>query len=226
MNEPQPRDELRDDLRDELRQTQRRLDRMDALAERQHLERQRLREEREELRAFLDLAPQAEQLLEELTQSLFGEVLDDIEANLTHAIHEILGQNRKVASTRDIHGSQLSVEFHLENEGNREDIMHATGGSVCNILSTGLRLIALSQLDERRHRPFLVLDEQDCWLRPDLVPRFMDLVARIAERLGLQVLVISHHPVDLFAEQASAVWSLRPQGRSGAKLQKLSSDVS
>ena len=94
----------------------------------------------------------------------------------------------------------------------------------------GLRLIALSQLDPARHRPFLVLDEQDCWLRPDLVPGFVRLIAAIARRLGIQVLYISHHPVDLFADQADRVYILRPGRENGPRLDilrdRIASDAS
>ncbi|OLN27310.1 hypothetical protein DVDV_2196 [Desulfovibrio sp. DV] len=168
--------------------------------------------------AFLDLAPQAAARLEDLTRELFGEVLDEIETDLTHAVREILGQNRTVVTRREIKNGKLVIEFEMEQDGRTEDIYVGQGGSVCNILSVGLRLVALSQLDPDRHRPFLVLDEQDCWLRPDLVPGFVRLIAAIADRLGIQVLYISHHPVDLFALEARRVFGLRPGRENGPTL--------
>ena len=168
--------------------------------------------------AFLDLAPQAAARLEDLTRELFGEVLDEIETDLTHAVREILGQNRTVVTRREVKSGKLVIEFEMEQDGKTEDIYVGQGGSVCNILSVGLRLIALSQLDPDRHRPFLVLDEQDCWLRPDLVPGFVRLISAIADRLGIQVLYISHHPVDLFALEARRVFGLRPGREHGPTL--------
>ena len=168
--------------------------------------------------AFLDLAPQAAARLEDLTRELFGEVLDEIETDLTHAVREILGQNRTVVTRRDVKSGKLVIEFEMEQDGKTEDIYVGQGGSVCNILSVGLRLIALSQLDPDRHRPFLVLDEQDCWLRPDLVPGFVRLISAIADRLGIQVLYISHHPVDLFALEARRVFGLMPGREHGPTL--------
>lgn len=168
--------------------------------------------------SFLDLAPRVTARLETLTRQLFGEVLDEIEADLTHAVREILGQDRRVRSRREIKAGRLSIEFEMEQDGQVEDIMYGQGGSVCNILSVGLRLVALSQLDPGRHRPFLVLDEQDCWLRPELVPRFVGLIAAIAERLDIQVLYISHHPVDLFALRADRVFTLAPSREQGVRV--------
>lgn len=168
--------------------------------------------------AFLDLAPGVSDRLETLTAQLFGEVLDEIEGDLTQAVREILGQDRTVVTRREIKGSRLSIAFEMEQDGQVEDILVGQGGSVCNILSVGLRLVALSQLDPARHRPFLVLDEQDCWLRPELVPRFVRLIGLIADRLGIQVLYISHHPVDLFALEANRVFALRPSREFGARV--------
>jgi ABC-type branched-subunit amino acid transport system ATPase component len=86
----------------------------------------------------------------------------------------------------------------------------------------GLRLIALSQLDEKSHRKFVVLDEQDCWLRPDLVPRFMRIIHRIAEKLSFQVLVISHHDIDLFRDYADRIYRLVVDGEGGVvKVQQI-----
>ena len=178
--------------------------------------------------SFLAMAPQAAETIETLSKALFGEILDEIEDTLTHAIREVLGQDRTVTSLREVKGNRLTVHFEIRNRGieeNVEDILCGQGGSVCNIMSVGLRLVALSQLDPARHRPFLVLDEQDCWLRPQLVPRFMRLVASIAERLGLQVLVISHHPVDLFAEYAGTIHALRPDPKLGAVLEVMKAET-
>ncbi|QAZ66449.1 AAA family ATPase [Solidesulfovibrio carbinolicus] len=205
----------------ERRELTRRLDRLSGQAAAIVAAHGQARREQLDVEGFLDLAPKAAARLEELTQELFGQVLDEIETELTHAVREILGQNRTVKARRSLNKGKLSIEFEMEQDGQAEDILTGQGGSVCNILSVGLRLIALSQLDPDEHRPFLVLDEQDCWLRPDLVPGFVRLVAAIADRLGIQVLYISHHPVDLFALEARRVYVLRPGREHGPSLEIL-----
>lgn len=208
----------------DIRSLERRLDRLEALAETLHGDHARVRDALERANDFLVLAPKAQEELEELSKALFGKILDEVEANLTHAIREILGQDRVVTTVREVKGSRLQVQFQIRNQGREdeiEDILTGQGGSVCNILSVGLRLIALSQLPEERHRPFLVLDEQDCWLKPALIPQFMKLINQIAVRLGLQLLVISHHPLDLFAEAADRVFELRPDREHGATVTRM-----
>ena len=212
------------ELRQARRSVQSRLHRLSALAERLHAEHGRVRESLLGVRDFLVIAPQARDRLEELSTALFGKILDEVEANLTHAIREILGQDRVVVSEREVKSNRLHIHFLIRNQGREdelEDIMSGQGGSVCNILSVGLRLIALSQLPEESHRPFLVLDEQDCWLRPGLIPKFMKLIQEIATRLGLQLLIISHHPLDLFAGSADRIYELTPDQKKGALLKQV-----
>jgi len=126
-----------------------------------------------------------------------------------------------VTTLREVKSNRLQIHFQIRNRGREdevEDILTGQGGSVCNILSVGLRLIALSQLPEQHHRPFLVLDEQDCWLRPALIPKFMKLINEIANRLELQLLIISHHPLDLFAGSADRIYELVPDRETGAEI--------
>ncbi len=207
-------------LRGQLRDMERQLDQLQGLAARCVEEHGEALRARQAAREYLELAPLASARLETLTRQLFGELLDEIEATLTHGIREILGQDRRVTSLREVKNNRLSIEFQVESPEGVEDILRGQGGSVCNILSVGLRLIGLSCLDPAGHRPFLVLDEQDCWLRPDLVPRLMKLVARIADKLGVQVLVISHHPIDAFSTHADRIYHLKPHRELGVLVER------
>ncbi len=163
-----------------------------------------------ELDAFLEMQPRVADRMDQLSRHLFGDILEEIERNLTYALREILGQDLRIVTYKEIKNRKMQVTFGIERGGAPEDILAGQGGSVCNVISVGLRLIALSQLDEREHRRFLVLDEQDCWLRPDLVPRLMAIIHTIAHKLDFQVLVISHHNVDIFREHADRIYRIEP----------------
>lgn len=190
---------------------------LDQLRWRQRDLQERLKRNREALEAidgFLEMQPRVAERLDELSRHLFGDILREIEVNLTYALREILGQDLRVVSHREMKNRKMHVTFSIEREGEPEDILTGQGGSVCNVISVGLRLIALSQLDERQHRRFLVLDEQDCWLRPDLVPRLMSIIHTIARKLRFQVLVISHHSVEQFREHADRIYQIIPESRA------------
>ena len=82
---------------------------------------------------------------------------------------------------------------------------------MANILSVGLRMFALTTLPEERHRRFLVLDEQDCWLRPDLVPRLVKIIRDAGRALGFQVILISHHDLAAFDRYADRIYRFSPK---------------
>jgi DNA repair exonuclease SbcCD ATPase subunit len=170
---------------------------------------------------FLAIQPQVAERLDVLSANLFGNILKEIERNLTYALREILDQDLRVVTQSEVKKGKMHVTFGMERGGQPEDILTGQGGSVCNVISVGLRLIALSQLDERQHRRFLVLDEQDCWLRPDLVPQLMTIIHTIAHKLQFQVLVISHHNVELFRHHADRIYRITPapKGEAGVNLQ-------
>lgn len=173
--------------------------------------------ELKEVRRFLELEPLVASKLEALSRDLFRSLLQEIEKNLTYALQDILGQDIELKSRQEIKYDKIHVNFYIDRKGREEDILRGQGGSVCNIISVGLRFITLTQLDEKDHRRFLILDEQDCWIRPDLVPRFMGVIKAISERLGFQVVVISHHDVELFRDHADTVYRFSPaKGSDGS----------
>jgi AAA domain len=97
------------------------------------------------------------------------------------------------------HGSPaLDIDI-AASEKNKEEI---TSGAAKNILSVGLRLIAIARTKQRR---FLVLDEPDHWIRPDNVPQFVAVLDKIIRELGFQILMISHHPPSYFSNVAKCV---------------------
>ncbi|MFW5937089.1 MAG: hypothetical protein ACOCS6_03440, partial [Desulfosalsimonas sp.] len=153
----------------------------------------------EAIRRYLSISEKVSEALETLNQKLFRELLDVIEDKLTIALQEVLEQPISLKAEVEWKRNAASVEFWIEREGLREDILKGQGGSVANILSVGLRMFALTTLDEGRHRRFLVLDEQDCWLHPELVPRLVKIVHDAGRALGFQVLMVSHHDADSFA---------------------------
>jgi len=164
----------------------------------------------EELAGYLAIADKVTDALETLSQRLFRELLGVVEEKTTIALQEILDQPIRLRADAEFKRNMASVEFWIEREGNREDVYRGQGGSVANILSVSLRMFALTTLDPAHHRRFLVLDEQDCWLRPDLVPKLVKIVQEAGRALGFQVIMISHHDLSLFERYADKVYEFVP----------------
>lgn len=79
--------------------------------------------------------------------------------------------------------------------GEREDVFEDQGGALTNVIGAGLRLVAVVKSNLGR---FVVLDEADCWIRPDRVPAFYRVMEDAANRLDVQCLAISHHDISSF----------------------------
>ena len=193
----------------ELRKT---LDRLSWQREQMKGELKTTNEKLEQAKAYLELADQVTDALDELSQTLFEQVLGVLQEKLSIAIQEVLDQPVMFRADASFKRGAASLEFSVERHGNQEDVNRGQGGSVQNVLSVGLRLFALARLDENEHRRFLILDEQDCWLRPELVPKLVNIVSRAAKELNFQVIMISHHDVTLFEQFADKIYQFDPVG--------------
>ena len=171
------------------------------------------------LKEYLAISESVSDALELLSAQLFQETLATIEEKLSIALQEILGQPIKLVAQASWKNRSAAVDFHIERNGFAEDIMRGQGGSVANILSIGLRMFALTNLDPQVHRPFLIFDEQDCWLRPDLVPPLVRIIRQASRALGYQVLMISHHDREIFEQYADRIYRLSLDRNATAKVE-------
>ena len=169
---------------------------------------------------FLKLEQKVLEALEKLDGELFKNITTLLENKLSVALQEILEQDIRLKVEPVIQGKSIGFKFRTERNGSEEDIMKGNGGSVVNILSVCLRLFALTQLPETTHSRFLVLDEQDCWLQPELIPRFAKIIHEAAKALGFQILVISHHNSNIFLDYADRIFRLNPSP-GGVKIETL-----
>ncbi|MGU3656264.1 hypothetical protein [Methylobacterium fujisawaense] len=105
---------------------------------------------------------------------------------------------KEVIPTAGAIGLDLSVKrslpaldiFVRKAGGGRSDIFEDQGGALTNAVSTGLRLIASVKSGRRK---LVVLDETDCWIKPDRVRSYLKVVHETSSELALQTILISHH---------------------------------
>jgi DNA repair exonuclease SbcCD ATPase subunit len=172
---------------------------------------------------YLAISKNVSDALETLNQQLFKELLAVVEEKLTIALQEVLDQPISLHAEVEFKRGSSAVEFWVERNGNKEDVYRGQGGSVANVLSVGLRMFALTTLDESEHRRFLVLDEQDCWLRPDLVPKLVKIIRDAGRALGFQVLMVSHHDLMIFERYADRIYQFQPTGDGSVEVQLVGS---
>jgi DNA repair exonuclease SbcCD ATPase subunit len=181
--------------------------------------------ERAQYLKILELAEPVSAALEALSQELFHKLLRIVEQQMTEALQEVLEQPIVLRAKSDFERNTTSVEFSIERDGQTEDVYKGQGGSVANILSVGLRMLAITTLDQKVHRRFLVLDEQDCWLQPQLVPRLVNIVKQAGVALGFQVIMISHHDVAMFEQYADRIYQFQPQPDGSVQVELLQSQL-
>ncbi len=182
-------------------------------------DRDRIRKELSEIEYGIRLAPKVGAALDALQSELFQSLTSSLEKNLTVALQEVLEQSLEFKAKPTLRRNQIEIDFSIERSGQEEDIMKGQGGSVANVLSVGLRIFALITLDPKLHRRFLLLDEPDCWLRPDLVPRLVKIIHDAGEALGFQVILISHHAETSFKKYADRIYTFSPDTGEGVRVE-------
>ena len=180
-----------------------------------------IEDQRKQISDYLVLAPEVSDALKTLGSDLFEQDIRVLEQKMTIALQEVLKQPVIFKAETGFKGNVATVEFSIEKDGNSEDIRRGQGGSVHNILSVGLRMFALTMLDGEKHWPFLMLDEQDCWLQPELVPSLVKIVDQAGKELGYQVIMISHHELTRFSELADKIYRFEPN-RNGTSVVEIS----
>jgi predicted ATPase len=189
-------------------------ERVAALMERQDLRRVR----KDQLSSMVGEAktrvarqPKAQEFLERLQERAHAKSVGLYEELLTAVVQDVLPGEKSVGLTLKTARGLPSLEIEMVTaSGQREGVLEGSGGSLANVLSAGLRVIALARSGAY---PFLVLDEPDCWLKPSRVPQFANVLGQIAEDLGIQVLLVSHHDPHYFARFSSQVALARRGGK-------------
>ena len=144
----------------------------------------------------LSIKPQVDAYLEELQASANAKTVTSYTKLLSALSQDVLNQGVKIGLDLYTERGLPGLDIFAEQGGRRVDLFESAGGSITNVACLGLRAIATVKSGLR---PFLALDEADCWLRPSRAPAFYRVVRQMTEKMRFQALVISHHDVDAFA---------------------------
>ena len=148
------------------------------------------------------LAPEISEVLQQLQINAHVRAVGAFENLLTAILQDVLPEKGNVELSLEMRNNAPALDIFVMNGTKREDVLESNGGAVTNVISTGLRFAALSRTANRR---LMVLDEPDCWVAPERVGAFVNVLAEVSLQTNTQTFFVSHHPSDLFENKVNVV---------------------
>lgn len=153
-------------------------------------------------KARRSLSEEMTRLFEAMQTRAHSRSVGSFEALLSAVLEDVLPGQGRVHLELSSSNNAPNLDIFIDNDGNLEDVLECNGGAVTNVVCTGLRYAALSRTKNRR---FMVLDEPDCWMKPEHIPDFMRVVAEVSKTTKSQTLLISHHETPYFRGRMNVV---------------------
>jgi hypothetical protein len=166
----------------------------------QHFIEQRvmIAQKKSEYQEYVDAKDDIESALSQLAEASQIEAVSLYSELLTTLVSEVMGKKQVVILETRKFRNKVHLDLYCEEDGgHRVDIAEAKGGSICNLIAAGMRIVSIIQSPYRR---FLFLDEPDCWLAPTLVGPFVRVLRRLCSEVGVQMVYISHHSLKTIGE--------------------------
>lgn len=148
------------------------------------------------------LGEEMQRQLEALQHRAHERSVGAFERLLSAVLHDVLPGEGSVKFDLAMKNNSTWLDVLLEKGGHLEDALEGNGGAVANVLSTGLRFAALARTKNRR---VMVLDEPDCWVKPERIPAFVNVIAKVSTGFDFQSFFISHHDSELFQQAVNVI---------------------
>lgn len=144
----------------------------------------------------MQLSTEALEFLEEVANSRRGHMKGRIESVLTEALRLVYGPARKVEMSYSVKNNRSHLVFELVKDtkaGEVRRVLDGTGSGlgVSDTVSVPLRLLVL--LGSKASDRVCVLDECYKHVDGERVPLVVQFLRVLTERLGMQVVLLSHH---------------------------------
>lgn len=154
----------------------------------------------------VELMAKVSAVLHELSVSVQGRFLSSIEALISEglsAVFEVPIAFKIISTTRN---RQVNLDFELVNEdGTVTDLMDARGGGLVSLCGVLLRVVMVRLMADRV-RQILLLDEPLAMLSAEYVPAAGELIQKLSQELGIQVIMVTHQPE--FMDSADTAYEL------------------
>jgi len=164
--------------------------------------RNRLVTEVSEAKARNGLGEEVARIFDALQKRAHERSVGAFERLLSAILRDVLPEEGAVRLLPQFKNNTTWLDVSLEKDGKLEDLVDGNGGAVTNVVCAGLRFAALSRTKNRR---LMILDEPDCWLKPERVPAFVRVIAQVSQQTQTQTFFITHHDPSYFEGQVNVV---------------------
>jgi hypothetical protein len=175
------------------------------------------RAEVERLRASLELHEKVLGVLTSVGEARQESAQRQVEGLVTRALQAIFDENLSFQLIPSVKANRAEVEFVLVSEyGTREKViietpvMEARGGGMAAVVGFVLRLVVLLLTPGARR--VLFLDESFGMVSAEYEPRLAEFLREVADKAGVQIVLITHSKAYDDLADASYELSLGPDG--------------
>lgn len=167
------------------------------------------------LKRRLLLLARAQVLAQKVAQETQEELQFRIADLVTSALHTVFPDPYDFVVRFEQRRGRTEAAMLLERNGMEIDPCDAAGGGVVDVVAFALRL-CLWKLKVRQSRATMILDEPFRHVSRDLQPRIGRLLHEVSEKLGVQMVLVSHE--EELADHADRVFEVRIRnGRSSVE---------
>jgi hypothetical protein len=170
----------------------------------------------------MQLSTEALEFLEEVANSRRGSIKSRLESILTEALQLVYDKSRSIELTYTVKANRSFLAFEIVREtpnGKVRRVLDGTGSGlgVSDTVSVPLRLLVL--LGSKQADRVCVLDESYRHLGNERVPLAAQFLKVLTERLGVQVILLSHH--EALRSDVDAAYEVR-EGKSSSTISRVS----
>lgn len=173
-----------------------------------------LQEEVARLRALAEVQEKASILLASLGEERQESARRQVEELVTRALQVIFSSELSFHMVQSVRAGRAEVDFMIRSVQGAQvvetPVMEARGGGMAAVVGFVLRLVVLLLTPGARR--FLALDESFAHVSASYEPRVAEFLREVADRAGVQLLLITHS--DAYSDQADVRYrlSLGPGG--------------
>lgn len=167
-----------------------------------------LKQERDSLIHDLEVCSKAIEFIEQVATEERRNVKKKVEDLITSCLHEVFDDSYSVEFEYGMKRAKTSVEVFSVRKCEDGLVVKreidGIGGGLADAISLPLKLIVLLN-DSGLERNFII-DEPGKHLSINHVPKFAHFLKTISQKLGVQIIMLSHHTcMDLFADSINEV---------------------